>query len=62
MLEPTWIKLIATIVFVALILWFIRLQFKIAEPIELEAPEQLPDESEVIGKELTFDHEPVELK
>lgn len=52
MVEPTWIKLIATLVFVAGIVWFVRLQFKIAEPIELEADEQLPDESEVFGKEL----------
>ena len=47
MVEPTWIKLIATLVFVAGIVWSVRRQFKIAEPIELEAPEQLPDESEV---------------
>ena len=46
MVEPTWIKLVATLVFVAGIVWFVRLQFKIAEPIELEADEQLPDESE----------------
>lgn len=52
MVEPTWIKLVATLVFVAGIVWFVRLQFKIAEPIELEADEQLPDESEVFGKEL----------
>ena len=52
MVELTWIKLIATLVFVAGIVWFVRLQFKIAEPIELEAHEQLPDESEVFGKEL----------
>ena len=52
MMEPTWIKLVAMLVFVVGILWFMILQVKIAKPIELEAPEQLPDESEVIGKEL----------
>ena len=49
MVEPTWIKLVATLVFVVGIVWFVILQFKIAKPIELEAPEQLPDESEVFG-------------
>ena len=62
MVEPTWIKLVATLVFVAGILWFVRLQFKIAKPIEIEAPEQLPEEFEVICKDLTWDDEPVELK
>ena len=52
MMEPTCIKLVATFVFVAGIVWFVILQFKIAKQIELEAPEQLPDESEVLGKEL----------
>ena len=52
MVEPTWIKLVATLVFVAGIVWFVILQFKIAEPIEIESHEQLPDESEVFGKEL----------
>lgn len=52
MVEPTWVKLVAALVFVAGIVWFVRLQFKIAEPIEIESHEQLPDESEVIGKEL----------
>lgn len=51
MVEPTLIKLIATLVFVAGIVWFVRLQFKIDEPIE-NKEQQLPDESEVFGKEL----------
>ena len=49
MVEPTWVKLVATLVFVAGIVWFVRLQFKIRKPIELES---LPDEKDVIGKDL----------
>ena len=45
MVEPTWIKLVATLVFVAGIVWFVRLQFKISEPIE-NKEQQLPDELE----------------
>ena len=44
------IKLIVTVVFAILCVTWICLQFKFAKPIELDA--KLPDEKDVIGKEL----------
>lgn len=52
MIELTWIKLGVLILFVGLIIWFVILQFKISKSISPKASEQLPDESEVLGKEL----------
>lgn len=46
-MEPETIKAIVALVFAFLLVAFVVLQFKITEPIELEAPEEkLPDESE----------------
>lgn len=52
-MEPETIKAIVALVFAFLLVAFVVLQFKIAEPIELEAPEEkLPDGLEVLGKDL----------